>query len=1375
MQTRRATGRDTTPPAPNQPPPVPNPTPAPPADPPAPNNNPPAPGNATTAAGNVLQDAPPNNTNPPANGGNTPDTNDIDQSPATNIDQPMVTNNNQSPAERFDETLPQQVQDLREEIRLMNAQLLRKAPTVSSPPKEKIEIPTLDISDIDSEHKWFDYKFKLEATCARLSIGLGEADVDPEGDQHLYYLFTSGLSGRPLNILRTVPKGKGRAAYHKLCKEYEAANPAAINQLHTRIEQLRIEGSDDPIDALSKLDTLLFQLTARGEPVGDRERTRHMLRMMSGNAIYDITRELLTNADTSASLVQHHIIERFRAYSMSSGGPLAGATDTKRPGESRSRSTAPGGWQFKHGDCRTCGSRFCPGGTGGTCNVPPAKRRWNLWRRGYRSPHRSGRDAKRHRPDKKPGPAERFDTGRRAGDAKDAAGHAVSVGAYFVPANGTDFIVDTGSSVHFAAMSDVIDGTFRSIAVPFDGVTDTKGTTAGLGDVMITTRDTRGNNIELILHDVYITEKGIRLLSVARLIEDLHDDELRFDFDFRRRRVHIKQAGMLREIPLHFNGNHYTIANSHPACYLATPNAELRHRRAGHYGHHPDCIPCLRGKATKRAATGSFDNERNNYGPGESWQVDIKHMNAGSRQGNKYVLRFVDIVSGYFHSEPIASMDSITIIEAFRNFLHRCELGDVNVKRIHGDNQFEIKLLRELLKERKIVLTLSASETSEHSAIVERSLRTTHQSVRAMLLDQSLPISFWEFAWMHSEWCWNRLPGKTGVAPITALFRTTDFENPHSVPVFGSRAFALSHTGKGAVDMTRTGRFVGRHDHRYLVLPDDGRSVLKLRHVRFVEGHAAGSNSHGATAPGRSPPPLTSEEKQEPRNWREVACSRVRRGEWMPALKDELRGLEKRGTFTVVPRENRRTITTRLVLKTKKDAEGNTISRKARLVAHGFKQRAGIDYDEISSTVSRFESVRVILAACACLSFTFTQVDVDQAYLQSKMDKELYVEIPDGYNDIMDTDFNRKTHVMKLNKSLPGLKQSGRMWALECQSTFRALGLTQCRTDTCVFVDHETILTIYVDDMLIASPRHDRDKEIVDALQAKYGVKDMGPLQTLLGIRIVSKDGIQLDQPGYVAKILNEHQTSDTRSQQTPWPTIVDREDSPALDDDDHATYRSIVGELMWLTNSTRPDLSHSVSSLSQHLSAPRKIDLKNAHRVLRYVATYPGKAIAYRPLASGKMKITCYVDSDFANDISRRSRTGYVIFLNSGIVSWKSKLQPVVSLSTTEAEFIAIAFACMEVKFIMMLLAEINLEVTDIVVRSDSEPALKLIRNPVGHARTKHIDIRYRFIRELAEGGKVKFEYVNSHDNVADMLTKQLAGNDHHRHLGRLYHLDDY
>ena len=149
-------------------------------------------------------------------------------------------------------------------------------------------------------------------------------------------------------------------------------------------------------------------------------------------------------------------------------------------------------------------------------------------------------------------------------------------------------------------------------------------------------------------------------------------------------------------------------------------------------------------------------------------------------------------------------------------------------------------------------------------------------------------------------------------------------------------------------------------------------------------------------------------------------------------------------------------------------------------------------------------------------------------------------------------------------------------------------------------------------------------------------------------------------------------------------------------------------------------------------------------------------------------------MDSDFANDVSRRSRTGYVIFLNSGIVSWKSKLQPIVSLSTTEAEFIAIAFACMEVKFIMMLLAEINLEVTDIVVRSDSEPALKLIRNPVGHARTKHIDIRYRFIRELAEGGKIKFEYVRSQDNVADMLTKQLAGNDHHRHLGRLYHLDD-
>ena len=276
-------------------------------------------------------------------------------------------------------------------------------------------------------------------------------------------------------------------------------------------------------------------------------------------------------------------------------------------------------------------------------------------------------------------------------------------------------------------------------------------------------------------------------------------------------------------------------------------------------------------------------------------------------------------------------------------------------------------------------------------------------------------------------------------------------------------------------------------------------------------------------------------------------------------------------------------------------------------------------------------------------------------------------------------------------------------------------------------------------------------------------VKDMGPLNTLLGIRIVLDNRIQLDQPGYIEKLVEKHGI--TKSTNTPWPSDFNRRDELVLLADEHAQYRTIVGELAWLANASRPDLMHAVSLLSRSLSEPTGLDLKTARRVLSYLATHSQKAIHYSPSDAGEIHLVCYVDSDFANDESRRSRTGFVTLINGSPISLASKMQSMVTLSSTEAEFIAIAAACCEVQYLCMLLNKIWLfRLTSCTIRTDSEAALKLICNPCAHSRTKYIDVKYRFIREHYKQGDIEFQHVRSEQNIAG--TGRFVDRHDHRYL---------
>ena len=483
--------------------------------------------------------------------------------------------------------------------------------------------------------------------------------------------------------------------------------------------------------------------------------------------------------------------------------------------------------------------------------------------------------------------------------------------------------------------------------------------------------------------------------------------------------------------------------------------------------------------------------------------------------------------------------------------------------------------------------------------------------------------------------------------------------------------------------------------------------------------------------------------------------------EWKAAMVDEYDSLKEHDTFDIVPLpEGKKLVGGRWVYAIKEGADEEIY--KARFVAQGFTQVQGTDYFETFSPTAKMSSIRIMMQLAAEFDLTIHQMDVKTAFLNAPIDCEIYVKQPEGFEV---KDENGQLLVLKLNKSLYGLKQSGRNWNSVLHSFFIQNKFVQSKLDPCVYflrVDEYTmIVLVWVDDIVLASSSSILMKKIKDVLKQSFKMKDLGLIKCFLGMRFSQHPGrVEIDQTEYLKKVLKRFDMSDCKARSTPCEVNPASFDSAECKED--SKFRQIVGSLIYAMVCCRPDLSWVVTRLSQSLNSQCKGDWVIIKHVLQYVKGTLEKKLVYQKCANG-LDLHGYSDSDWAGSVKdRRSTTGYCFSLseNGPPISWKSQKQSTVALSSCEAEYMALCAASKEAKFLEMTMKDFVPQESfrPIVIHVDNTGAIALGKNNMVTKRSKHIDIRYHFTRECYVDGLINIVHVPTSANLADVLTKPMS-----------------
>uniref|UniRef100_A0A2N9GP84 Integrase catalytic domain-containing protein n=1 Tax=Fagus sylvatica TaxID=28930 RepID=A0A2N9GP84_FAGSY len=478
--------------------------------------------------------------------------------------------------------------------------------------------------------------------------------------------------------------------------------------------------------------------------------------------------------------------------------------------------------------------------------------------------------------------------------------------------------------------------------------------------------------------------------------------------------------------------------------------------------------------------------------------------------------------------------------------------------------------------------------------------------------------------------------------------------------------------------------------------------------------------------------------------------------QWCNAMDEEFQALQKQGTWALVPAPSTKNIVgCKWVYKLKYNSDG-TISRyKARLVAKGFHQQYGVDFEETFSPVVKPPTVRLVLSLAVSLNWPLRQLDVKNAFLHGTLKEEVYMVQPPGYIDP-----SHPSHVCKLLKSIYGLKQAPRAWFESFTSQLLHLGFTASTADSSLFVyKHQTViayLLLYVDDIVLTSNTPAYLDQLIAQLSSVFDLKDLGPLHYFLGLQVTrSSSGLYLNQAKYTHDLLKKHNMLTSKSAKSPScpNTRLSLHEGDPLPDP-HG-YRSLVGALHYLTF-TRPDISFSVHQVCQYMSAPTTVHLAAAKRILRYLQGTLHHGIAFTP---GPLHLSTYTDADWAGDPDdRRSTSGYLVYIGSNPITWSAKKQPTVSRSSTEFEYRALAIASAELCWIRALLKDLGIFISHTpILWCDNVSALAIASNPVFHARTKHIEVDFHFVRERVLRKDLEVKFVSTIDQLADIFTKSL------------------
>lgn len=404
--------------------------------------------------------------------------------------------------------------------------------------------------------------------------------------------------------------------------------------------------------------------------------------------------------------------------------------------------------------------------------------------------------------------------------------------------------------------------------------------------------------------------------------------------------------------------------------------------------------------------------------------------------------------------------------------------------------------------------------------------------------------------------------------------------------------------------------------------------------------------------------------------------------------------------------------------------------------------------------MARWDTIRIILSVSAQKGWGVYQLDVKSAFLQGDINKNVYVEQPRGFESSEEWE-----KVYKLNKVLYDLRQAPSAWYSRIEGYFMREEFTKCYRKHTLFVKAKgediLIVSIYVDDLIYTSSSDTMLEAFKSSMKNEFAMTDLGKMKYFLGVKVIQDShGIFFSQKKYakdVIKWFGMEWCNTVKNPTVPGSKLTKEGAGPEVDAPE---FKQLVGSLRYLT-ATRPDLIYSVNLVSRYMERPMEQHLLAAKRILRYVQGIINYGIQYKQ--GGEERMVGFVDNDYAGDEDdRKSTSGYIFMYGVGAVSWASKKQLIVTLSTTEAEYVAAANGACQVVWLRNILKEIRFDQgEETVLLCDNSSTIKLSRNPVLHGRSKNIHVRFHFLCELVNDGVIDLEYCRTQDQLADIMTK--------------------
>ncbi|KAL5837333.1 hypothetical protein ACOSQ3_014502 [Xanthoceras sorbifolium] len=743
----------------------------------------------------------------------------------------------------------------------------------------------------------------------------------------------------------------------------------------------------------------------------------------------------------------------------------------------------------------------------------------------------------------------------------------------------------------------------------------------------------------------------------------------------------------------------------------------------------------------------------------------------------------------------------------------------LKIKRLRSDNggEYRDSRFREFCANSGIKMEKTVPMTPQQNGIAERMNRTLNERARSMRLHAGLPKMLWAEAVNTAAYLINRGPSVPLDGGIPEEVWSGKEVNISHLRVFGCISYVhIDSVERSKLD-AKSNKCVfvgyGGDEFGYRFWDYENRKIIRSRDVIFNENlmykdrSIAESSSSTTEAETKefaefeeisgSDVQISPETVQEELDAPELRrSSRVPKpiqryspslhyllltdsGEpecydeamqvedsvkWESAMRDEMDSLMSNQTWELAELPpGKKALHNKWVFRIKEEHNGNK-RYKARMVVKGFQQKEGIDYNEIFSPVVKLTTIRLVLKIVAAENLHLEQLDVKTAFLHGDLEEEIYMRQPEGFKEA-----GKENLVCRLKKSLYGLKQAPRQWYKKFDSFMSSSGFTRCQADHCCYIkrfdNSFIILLLYVDDMLVAGSDMQEIMNLKRELSKQFTMKDLGAAKQILGMRIkrdTKSETLLLSQAEYIKKVLSRFNMQDAKPVSTPLGVHfrLSKEQSPKTEEERthmaKVPYASAIGSLMYAMVCTRPDIAQAVGAVSRYMNNPGKIHWEAVKWILRYLRGTTNKTLCFK---GGDTTLTGYVDADLAGNVDiRKSTTGYVYTLGGTAVSWVSQLQKIVALSTTEAEYVAVTEASKEMVWLQSFLEELGKKQEDNVLYCDSQSAIHLAKNPSFHSRTKHIQLRYHFIRSLLEDGILKLEKISGAQNPADMLTKTVT-----------------